>query len=58
MEVNTTLLNTYWQIGKIIVEDEAMHIGDSEYVVYMPDKEQLIQQVEAVLEKWHEEKES
>ncbi|MBE6966120.1 MAG: DUF1016 domain-containing protein [Ruminococcaceae bacterium] len=31
LEVNTTLLNTYWQIGKIIVEDEAMHIGDSEY---------------------------
>ena len=31
LEVNTTLLNTYWQIGKIIVEDEVMHIGDSEY---------------------------
>ena len=31
LEVNTTLLNTYWQIGKIIVEDGAMHIGDSEY---------------------------
>ena len=29
--VNTTLLHTYWQIGKIIVEDEALHIGDSEY---------------------------
>ena len=29
--VNTTLLQTYWQIGKIIVEDEALHIGDVEY---------------------------
>lgn len=29
----------------------------SKYVLYMPDKEQLIRQVEAVLEKWHEEKE-
>ena len=27
----------------------------SKYVLYMPDKEQLIRQVEAVLEKWHEE---
>ncbi len=26
----------------------------SKYVLYMPDKEQLIQQVEAVLERWHE----
>ena len=26
----------------------------SKYVLYMPDKEQLIRQVEAVLEKWHE----
>ena len=25
----------------------------SKYVLYMPDKEQLIRQVEAVLEKWH-----
>ena len=25
----------------------------SKYVLYMPDKEQLIAQVEAVLEKWH-----
>lgn len=110
LEVNTTLLNTYWQIGKIIVEDEAMHIGDSEYerqslrqlskvlttefgkgfsrsnlsnmrqfylthkdvqtasgqlswshyceLQTISDEEQLIQQVEAVLEKWHEEKES
>ncbi len=31
VEVNTTLLHTYWQIGRIIVEDEAMHIGDCEY---------------------------
>lgn len=32
-------------------------IFDSKYVLYMPDKEQLIRQVEAVLEKWHEKKE-
>jgi len=25
------ILHTYWQIGKIIVEDEALHIGDVEY---------------------------
>lgn len=31
VEVNATLLHTYWQIGKIIVEDEALHIGDCEY---------------------------
>ena len=31
VEVNTTLLQTYWKIGKIIVEDEALHIGDFEY---------------------------
>lgn len=29
--VNVTLLQTYWQIGKIIVEDETLHIGDAEY---------------------------
>ncbi len=29
----------------------------SKYVLYMPDKEQLIRQVEAVLERWHEEHE-
>lgn len=29
--VNTTLLHTYWQIGKIIVEDEVLHVGDTEY---------------------------
>ena len=29
--VNTTLLQTYWQIGRVIVEDEALHIGDIEY---------------------------
>ena len=28
----------------------------SKYVLYMPEKEQLIRQVEAVLEKWHNEK--
>ena len=31
VEVNTSLLHTYWQIGKIIVEDEALHLGDAEY---------------------------
>ena len=31
-EVNTTLLHTYWQIGKIIVEDEALHIGNIECI--------------------------
>ena len=31
VEVNTTLLHTYWQIGKIIAEDEQLHIGDAEY---------------------------
>ena len=30
------------------------NIFASRYVLYMPDKEQLIAQVEAVLEKWHE----
>jgi len=30
----------------------------SKYVLYMPDKEQLIRQVEAVLEKWHEDENS
>ena len=30
-QVNTTLLNTYWQIGKIIVDDEALHSNDIEY---------------------------
>lgn len=29
--VNTTLLHTYWQIGKIIVEDEVLHLGNAEY---------------------------
>lgn len=28
----------------------------SKYVLYMPDKEQLIRQVEAVMEKWHKKK--
>ena len=28
----------------------------SRYVLYMPNKEQLIAQVEAVMQKWHEEK--
>ena len=31
MEVNMTLLNTYWQIGKIIVEDEQQHSNRAEY---------------------------
>lgn len=31
VEVNTTLLHTYWQIGKIISEDEQLHIDDAEY---------------------------
>lgn len=31
IEVNTTLLQTYWQIGKFIIEDEKIHIGDIEY---------------------------
>ena len=31
VEVNTTLLHTYWQIGKIIVEEETLHVGDVEY---------------------------
>lgn len=30
----------------------------SKYVLYMPDKEQLLRQVEAVWEKWHENKET
>ena len=29
--VNTTLLHTYWQIGRMIVEDETLHSGDAEY---------------------------
>ncbi len=33
------------------------NIFASRYVLYMPNKEQLIAQVEAVLEKWHEEEE-
>ena len=43
VEVNTTLLSTYWQIGKIIVEDEELHIGDSDY------KKQSIRQLSKVL---------
>ena len=34
------------------------NIFASRYVLYMPDKEQLIRQVETVLEKWHEEDKS
>ena len=30
-EVNSTLLTTYWQIGKIIVEDEQQHESRAEY---------------------------
>ena len=33
------------------------NIFASRYVLYMPDKEQLIAQVEAVLKNWHEKKE-
>lgn len=31
VEVNTTLLQTYWQIGKIIVEDEELHADYADY---------------------------
>ena len=31
VEVNSTLLSTYWQIGKIIVEDEQKHSDRAEY---------------------------
>ncbi len=34
------------------------NIFASRYVLYMPDKEQLIKQVEAVLKKWHDENDS
>jgi len=34
------------------------NIFASRYVLYMPDKEQLIAQVEAVLKNWHEEKDN
>lgn len=34
------------------------NIFASRYVLFMPDKEQLIAQVEAVLEKWHEKEEN
>ncbi len=34
------------------------NIFTSRYVLYMPNKEQLIRQVETVLEKWHEENKS
>ncbi len=44
-EVNTTLLHTYWQIGKIIIEDEALHIGDAEY------EKQSLRQLSKVLTK-------
>ena len=30
-EVNSTLIMTYWQIGKIIVEDEQKHESRAEY---------------------------
>ena len=36
----------------------ANNIFASRYVLYMPDKEQLIAQVEAVLKKWHEQNQS
>lgn len=35
VEVNTTLLHTYWQIGKIIVEEETLHVGDVEYDCFL-----------------------
>lgn len=31
LEVNTTLLQTYWKIGKIIADDDALHSGDLGY---------------------------
>ena len=34
------------------------NIFASRYVLYMPDKEQLIAQVEAVLKNWHEKKDN
>ena len=34
------------------------NIFASRYVLYMPDKEQLIAQVESVLKSWHEKKEN
>lgn len=37
--------------------DLSNNIFASRYVLYMPDKEQLIAQVEAVLKNWHEKKE-
>ena len=30
-EVNSTLIRTYWQVGKIIVEDEQKHESRAEY---------------------------
>lgn len=34
------------------------NIFASRYVLYMPDKEQLIAQVEAVLKNWHDKKDN
>ena len=31
VEVNMTLIHTYWRIGKLLAEDEQLHIGDVEY---------------------------
>ena len=45
VEINTTLLHTYWQIGKIIVEDEARHVGNAEY------EKQSLRQLSKVLTK-------
>jgi predicted nuclease of restriction endonuclease-like (RecB) superfamily len=43
VEVNTTLLTTYWQIGKIIVENEQKHSDNAEY------KKQTMRQLSKVL---------
>lgn len=45
VEVNTTLLHTYWKIGKIIIEDESLHIGDAEY------EKQSLRQLSKILTK-------
>ena len=46
-----TLLEREYALGGL-----SNNIFASRYVLYMPDKEQLIAQVEAVLKNWHEEK--
>ena len=49
---HTLLLEKEYALGGL-----SNNIFASRYVLYMPNKEQLIAQVEAVLEKWHEEEE-